>query len=45
MHITNIPAERAVLFGDNVAVDIMPAHLLGIKAVLVSNYVDALIKL
>lgn len=45
LHITNIPAERAVLFGDNVAVDIMPAHLLGIKAVLVSNYVDAIIKL
>lgn len=45
LHITNTPINRAVLFGDNVAVDIMPAHLLGIKAVLVSNYVDAVIKL
>lgn len=45
LRITNTPINRAVLFGDNVAVDIMPAHLLGIKAVLVSNYVDAVIKL
>lgn len=45
LRITSTPIDRAVLFGDNVAVDIMPAHLLGIKAVLVSNYVDAVIKL
>lgn len=45
LRITNTPIDRTVLFGDNVAVDIMPAHLLGIKAVLVSNYVDAVIKL
>lgn len=45
LRITNTPIDRAVLFGDNVAVDIMPAHLLGIKSVLVSNYVNAVIKL
>ena len=45
LELNNTTADRAVLFGDNVAVDIMPAHLLGIKAVLVSNYVDDIIKL
>ena len=42
---TGVSADRAVLFGDNVAVDIMPANLLGIKAVLVTNYVDSFIRL
>lgn len=42
---TKMSADRAVLFGDNVAVDIMPANLLGIKAVLVTNYVDSFIRL
>jgi predicted HAD superfamily phosphohydrolase YqeG len=37
--------ERSILFGDNIAVDIMPAKLCGIKSVLVSNYVDDFIKL
>ncbi|MBR5904763.1 MAG: HAD family hydrolase [Alphaproteobacteria bacterium] len=41
----DVPVEKAILFGDNVAVDIMPAHLLGIKTVLVSNYVDDVVKL
>jgi len=45
LHKLDIPVEKAILFGDNVAVDIMPAHLLGIKSVLVSNYVDGVIKL
>ena len=45
LKITQINADKAVLFGDNVAIDIMPARLLGIKAVLVSNYVDDVIKL
>ena len=45
LHKLDVPVGKAVLFGDNVAVDIMPAHLLGIKSVLVSNYVDGVIKL
>lgn len=45
LHKLDTTVEKAVLFGDNVAVDIMPAHLLGIKTVLVSNYVDDVIKL
>ena len=45
LKLTNISPNRAILFGDNIAVDIMPANLLGIKAVLVSNYVDEVIKL
>jgi len=45
LDITGVPADKAILFGDNVAVDIMPAHLLGIKSILTSNYVDGFIKL
>lgn len=42
---TKIAPEKTILFGDNVAVDLMPANLLGIKSILASNYVDDVIKL
>lgn len=39
----NVKPEKTILFGDNVAVDLMPAKLLGMKTVLVSCYVDVLV--
>jgi FMN phosphatase YigB (HAD superfamily) len=45
LRLSDVTTDKAILFGDNVSVDIMPANLIGIKSILVSNYVDDVIKL
>lgn len=39
-----IAPNRAIMIGDNVVVDLMPAKLLGMKTVLYSEFVDNLVK-